>query len=106
MSDDSARRLRVVVCVNRMRGPSGRCCGLSGAPEIAEALEAGVRDRALKVDIERIVCLGKCADGPNLRIVGGEFKNHLSMDDVPNLLDEFEQLAGRDDRGAFLYPGA
>ena len=106
MNASTNSRLRVVVCVNRIRGPSGKCCGLSGAPEIAEALEAGVRDRKLKVDIERIVCLGKCAEGPNLRIVGGEFKHRLSLDDVPDLLDEFERRAGRLESGALLYPGA
>ena len=106
MNKDSTKWMRVVVCVNRMRGPSGRCCGLSVGPEIAEALEAGVRDRGLKVDIDRIVCLGKCAEGPNLRIVGNEFKTGLSPDDVPDLLDEFERRAGRDDQNALLYPRA
>ena len=106
MSDNSEDRLRVVVCVNKMRGPRGKCCGLSGSPEIAVALESGARTRQLKVDVETIVCFGKCDDGPNLRIVGGEFRQHLTMEDVPSLLDEFERRAGRIENRTMLYPGA
>ena len=106
MSEAANNAIRVVVCVNMTRGPRGKCCGLSGSPEIADALEKGVRERSLAVRIERIVCLGKCNDGPNLRFVGGEFRQNLSMDDVPTLLDEFEERAGKNDAGAMLYPGA
>ena len=96
----------MVDCFNRIRGPSGRCSGLNGGPKIAEALEAGVRDCGLKVDIDQIVRLGKCAKGPNLHIGGKEFKTGLSPDDVPGLLDEFDRRAGRDDQNALLYPRA
>lgn len=104
--EDQEERMRVVVCVNRMRGPRGKCCGLSGSLEIAEALESGARTRGLNVAIERIVCLGKCDDGPNLRIVGGEFRQNLTLDDVPSLLEEFEKRSGRIDGSTLLYPGA
>ena len=106
MTDETAERLRVVVCVNKMRGPRGKCCGLSGSPEIGAALESGVQTRQLNVDVETIVCFGKCGDGPNLRIVGAEFRQHLTLEDVPSLLDEFESRAGRIENGALLYPGA
>lgn len=106
MNGDSEDRFRVVVCVNKMRGPRGKCCGLSGSPEIAAALERGVRTRRLKVDVETIVCFGKCDDGPNLRIVGGEFRQNLTLEDVPSLLDEFECRAGRIENHSMLYPGA
>ena len=98
--------LRLVVCVNRMRGPRGKCCGQNGSPAIAEALEHGIRDRGLAARLERIVCLGKCDDGPNLKFVGGEFRQHLTLDDVPDLLDEIETRAGRAAEGGMLYPGA
>jgi len=96
----------VVDCFNCTRGPSGRCSGLNGGPKIAEALEAGVRDCGLKVDIYQIVCLGKCAEGSNLCIVNNEFETGLSPDDVPDLLDELDRRASRDDQNALLYPGA
>lgn len=105
MSAPSAAPMRLVVCVNMMRGPRGKCCGLSGSPEIADALEAGIRQRGIKAEIERIVCLGKCNDGPNLKIVGGGFRQHLTLDDVPALLDEFAEQAGVGD-SPMLYPGA
>ncbi|MEC7537628.1 MAG: (2Fe-2S) ferredoxin domain-containing protein [Pseudomonadota bacterium] len=60
----------------------------------------------MAVRIERTVCLGKCNNGPNLRFAGGEFWQNPSMDDVPTLLDEFEERAGKNDAGATLYAGA
>lgn len=101
-----AGRVRLVVCVNMMRGPRGKCCGLSGSPAIAEALERGIRMRGLAAEVERIVCLGKCGDGPNLKIVGGGFRQHLTLADVPALLDEVETLAGKADGAPMLHPGA
>ena len=94
MTDEAAERLRVVVCVNKMRGPHGKCCGLSGSPEIAAAPKSGVQIQQLNVDVETIVCFGKWEDGPNLRIVGAEFRQHLTLEDVPSLLEEFESRAG------------
>ena len=88
-----------------MRRPSGEDCGLSGSPEIAAALESGVQSRQLNVDVETIVCFGKCDDGPSLRIFGTEFRPHLTLEDVPFLLDELETCAGRIENDALLYPG-
>ena len=105
MSDDATKWMRVVVCANRMPGPSGRCYGLSGGPEIAEAFEASIRCHGFKVDVDRMVCFGKCAERPNLHIVGKVFNTGLSPDDVPDLIDEFDRRAGRDNQNALLYPG-
>ena len=98
--------MAVVVCVNQMRGPRGKCCGQNGSLKIADRLEAGVRERGINVRVDRIVCLGKCDVGPNLRFVGGEFRHDLTLDDVPRLLDEFEKIAGKSDKKELLYPGA
>ncbi len=98
--------MRVVVCVNKMPGPGGKCCGQAGGPAIAEALRTGVGARGIRAEITEIVCLGKCADGPNLRIVGGEFHQHLRPDDVPRLLDLLEDRAGKCKPTTALYPGA
>ena len=89
-----------------MRRPSGEYCGRSGSPEIAAALESGVQSRQLNVDVETIVCFGKCDDGPSLRIVGTEFRPHLTLEDVPFFLDGLESCAGRIENDALLYPGA
>jgi len=58
------------------------------------APKSGVQIQQLNVDVEIIVCFGKCEDGPNLRIVGAEFRQHLTLEDVPSLLEEFESRAG------------
>ena len=61
MNDDATKRMRVVVCVNRAR-PDWPMLRSQRKIEIA-ALEAGIRDCSLKVDIGRIVCLGKRKGG-------------------------------------------
>ncbi|MEC8371244.1 MAG: hypothetical protein VXZ99_10545 [Pseudomonadota bacterium] len=42
MSEAANNTICVVVCVNMTCGLRGKCCGLSGSPEIADALEKGV----------------------------------------------------------------
>lgn len=83
------------ICVNRRLGADKPSCALRGSELIADALEAGVRERGMAVTIERIVCFGLCRDGPNGRLVpGGKFHKGIKQDDIPALLDEIEQECG------------
>ncbi|MDK9722131.1 MAG: (2Fe-2S) ferredoxin domain-containing protein [Rhodospirillales bacterium] len=83
----------VVVCVNNRFSASRPSCAMGGAEAIADALETGIQERGLEIVIERIHCLGECADGPNLRIApGGKFYRHARLADVPAILDEIESL--------------
>lgn len=89
----SRRPDSVVVCVNNRFSASRPSCAMGGAEAIADALEKGIQERGLGIVIERIHCLGECADGPNLRIApGGKFHHHAKLSDVPAILDEIESL--------------
>lgn len=105
------RTQKLMVCVN-MVGVNKPCCGKRGSVALAEAIERGVRNRGIALEVERIHCFNKCHFGPNMRIApGGEFLHGVSPDDIPKLLDRLEKMAGRADRtqsGAdgLVYPGA
>ncbi len=80
---------------------------------IADALEAGIRERAISVVLERLVCFGLCAEGPNARLIpGGSFHKGIKKEDVPALLDELERNCGAGNTenmggdGVFPAPGS
>lgn len=83
------------ICVNHRYGSDTPSCGERGSVPIAEAIEQGVRDRRINVEVERIVCFGKCTIGPNMRLApGGAFRHGVTIHDVPAILDELEALCG------------
>ena len=88
------------ICVNRRLGSDKASCAARGSEQIADALEAGVRERGLAVEIERIVCFGQCQVGPNGRLIpGGNFHKGMTIEDVPALLDEIERACGKKSPG-------
>lgn len=89
----------LMVCVNRRFRVDEASCSARGSQAIADALEAGIRERKIDIKIERSVCLGQCQIGPSIRLApGGRFILGKSIDDVGELLDELEALCGtRDD---------
>ncbi|MGE4219460.1 MAG: (2Fe-2S) ferredoxin domain-containing protein [Alphaproteobacteria bacterium] len=89
-----ATPVRLAICVNRMGRPGKPCCGARGSLALADAMEAALRERALAVSVERIVCLNKCHEGPNMRIVGGRFFTGVDAAALPGILDELAALAG------------
>lgn len=102
--------LRLAVCVNRMGRAGKPCCGARGSLALADAMEAALRARALDVTVERIVCLNKCHEGPNMRIVGGRFFTGVDAAALPGILDVLAGLAGRRGASAAVggdgFPGA
>lgn len=89
----------VLICINRRFQADQPSCAQRGSVALADALEAGIRERKINVAVERIKCLGQCTKGPTVRFApGGRFNLGTSMDDLPGLLDELERLCGlRDD---------
>ncbi|MBO6520625.1 MAG: (2Fe-2S) ferredoxin domain-containing protein [Rhodospirillales bacterium] len=89
----------VLICINRRYHADQPSCAQRGSLALADALEDGVRERKIDVEVERIKCLGQCTKGPTVRFApGGRFSLGTSIDDVPDLLDELESLCGvRDD---------
>ena len=109
----AVEKLRFAVYFNMVRGTNRPCCGGSGSLDLVAPVETGVRERNLNVAVERIVCLNKCPDGPNMRIIGGEIFSDLTSYEIPGILDTLEAKAGRaPDSGAeepkdgkFIFPG-
>jgi len=85
------------ICVNRRLGADKPSCAARGSELIADAIEAGIRARAIPVTLERLVCFGLCMDGPNARMIpGGTFDQGIKKEDVPALLDELVRICGTD----------
>ena len=78
----------LLICVNqRMNAIS---CAGRGSNEIADALDEGIKQRGLNVQLIRIQCFGRCNNGPVLRIVGQSFHHRTQLSDVPALLEQLE----------------
>jgi len=85
----------IVICVNERFGPKAVSCGGSDSAAIADAVDAGLKERQLAFEVDRIHCLGLCAKGPNLRFFpGGDWFNEVTVDDVPEILDRLETASG------------
>ncbi len=83
------------ICVNRRLGADKPSCAARGSESIADAMEAGIRERGIQVGMERLVCFGMCMDGPNARLIpGGAFHKGIKKEDVQALLDELERICG------------
>jgi len=97
-SDTPAEAIKpkfVMVCVNRRFRADEASCAARQSRALADALEAGIRERKIDIRIERSVCLGHCQKGPSIRLApGGRFILGKSIADVPSLLDELENLCG------------
>ena len=79
-----------MVCVNRRIGKPA-CAGAA----IADALEVELRQRQLAIPVERIVCLGACEQGPNVRLApGGRFYHQVTVAGIAELVDDACRLAG------------
>jgi len=85
----------IMICVNERFGPTAVSCGGSDSVAIADAVESGLKERQLVIEVDRIHCLGLCAKGPNLRFFpGGDWFNEVTVADVPQILDRLEDASG------------
>ncbi|MBT3558709.1 MAG: (2Fe-2S) ferredoxin domain-containing protein [Rhodospirillales bacterium] len=86
---------KFAICINRRFGSDRPSCGNRGSAAIADAIETGAQERGINVTIERIVCFGMCADGPNMRLVpGGAFHKNVNLDQVDEILATLESACG------------
>ena len=84
---------KILVCVNRRDNPDQPSCGARGGEAIACALEQALQERGLAIPVQRFNCLGRCDEGPNLRLVpAGPCHQQLSVDDVPGLMADIEEF--------------
>lgn len=62
----------LVACV-KTRQPGSPSCGGRGSEALIQALKSHLVSHGQPVDVAEVQCLGRCAQGPNLRIKGGPF---------------------------------
>ena len=113
MSEDGAKSdadviapRTVLVCINRRFRGDQPSCAARGSEAVADAIDAGIEARNIKVKLERSICMGQCTKGPTVRFApGGRFNLGTNLEDVPNMLDELEALCGiaEDDDGVPMH---
>ena len=81
----------LLICVNRRLGAVS--CGGRESEAIARALEIGIAERGLDIEVLRIHCFGRCEAGPNLRLIGKNFHHRVQLEQIDALLDAIEREA-------------
>jgi len=82
----------VYVCTNlRM---SGNSCANQKSKVILKALQSRADERALAggplVKVRSSVCMGHCGDGPNVKVINGDFHHRVQITDIDTILDKAE----------------
>jgi len=85
---------KILICVNRRFNTDEPSCAARGSFAIAEAIEKGVRDRGIAIEVERFICFGQCTRGPTVKLAPGDFILGASPDMVPGILDALEAACG------------
>jgi NADH:ubiquinone oxidoreductase subunit E len=84
-----------MVCINRRFRADEVSCAKRGSEALADALEAGIRERRIAIKLERSVCMGHCQTGPTVRLApGGRFFHGPALSEVADILNELEALCG------------
>ena len=85
---------KILICVNRRFKTDEASCAARGGLAIAEAIEAGVRERRIDIEVERFICFGQCNLGPAVKLAPGDFTLGTTPDMVNGILDQLEAACG------------
>ncbi len=87
------RPVRLVVCVNeRLGSGQASCVGRGNLGYIARMRQL-IADAALDVSVVERVCLGRCEEGPVMRIApGGDFFTQVDEQSLPRILAALESF--------------
>ena len=86
------RPLRLVICVNERLGAGQRSCAGSGSRLLLSELQQRLSDASLDVPIVERECLGRCAEGPAMRIApGGDFFTEVNDSTLETIIDKLRQ---------------
>lgn len=86
-----ARSVRLVACINERLGTGQRSCVGSGSIELISKLEAMIATEKLDVPVVRRECLGRCAEGPAMRIApAGPFFTEIVETDLEHILKQLK----------------
>lgn len=88
-------RVRLVVCVNQRLGRGQRSCVGSGNLDYIDRVEDEINRRGLDVPVVRRECLGRCEQGPVMRLApGGRFFTEINAGSLESILLELERFLG------------
>lgn len=88
-----ASAIRLVVCVNKRLGTGQRSCVDSGNLDYIAEIEVLIEQASLDVAIVKRECLGKCEQGPVMRIApGGRFFTEINQTTLPDIVSEIRRL--------------
>jgi len=85
---------RVIVCINHRANLTQPSCAARGSANLADRLEQEIARRGWPIRLERFPCLGRCDEGPNLKLVpGGHFICNTTPDKFESMLQQIETFA-------------
>lgn len=87
---------KLVVCIKQRSSSSASCAG-RGSLELLQQLEQTLKRRGLNVEVEKVHCLGRCTQGPNMRIAPGkDFFHGVTPKDVDAIIDQLVSYNAED----------
>jgi (2Fe-2S) ferredoxin len=85
--------VRLIVCINERLGTGQRSCVGSGSLDLISQLEAMIAAERLDVPIVRRECLGRCEEGPVIRIApAGPFFTNINEAALPGIFAEIKSF--------------
>lgn len=81
-----SKKPEIYICTNLRL--SGGSCSSQGAFEVLKALRAEAAVKQGDVVVHESVCMGYCGQGPNLKVMGGDFHHGVTPAEVPRLIAE------------------
>lgn len=79
----------LAICVNRRLTDTVPSCGGRGSEQLADKLEQALQQQSLQLPLQRVDCLGRCEEGPNLRLApDGHFFTLHDESEIPALLEQ------------------
>ncbi len=91
---------QLIVCINHRANPAQPSCGARGSVLLADHLQQEIIRQEIPITLQRYACLGRCNDGPNLKLApGGEFISAVTMDQMERVLQQITAFARLPDGG-------
>ena len=93
-----SRPVRLVVCINQRLGTGQRSCVGSGSLDLISRLEEKMAAQNLDIPIVRRECLGRCEEGPAMRIApAGPFFTGVDEQSLENIIEALRDFRERHD---------
>jgi len=85
--------VRLIVCINERLGIGHRSCVGSGNLDYIREIRAMIDSAGLNVPIIERECLGKCEQGPVMRVApGGKFFTEIDSSTLPAIVEELKSF--------------